>query len=46
MSTSPASIDTMMSSNNLYLRTGNLWENDSKFFSVRSNSDAAFSIYG
>ena len=28
MSTSPASINTMMSSNNLYIRTGNLWEND------------------
>ena len=28
MSTSPASINTMMSINNLYIRTGNLWEND------------------
>ena len=28
MSTAPASINTMMSSNNLYIRTGNLWEND------------------
>ena len=28
MSISPASINTMMSSNHLYIRTGNLWEND------------------
>ena len=28
MSTAPASINTMMSNNNLYIRTGILWEND------------------
>ena len=28
MSTSPASINTMVSSNNLCVQTGNLWEDD------------------